>query len=343
MASEFCSHYDAPPTSASVVDESFARRLQLNRAILKNKYWFLPVDNVGHENYVPVGRGARTSDFCGRWVTYKVCKNVEGHKGVSVGDLDCTGKVVVRHKHLWCHKSSCPVCFNRGWSVREAHAIVGRIVEGEKRGLGLAEHITVSPKVTDHGLPESVLRVKCRKALLDRGVEGGCMIFHGFRENKERGCLEWSPHYHVLGFVVGREKCRKCKMTCFRGCGGFVDRNYRCGEEDGYLVKVHGKRKTVFGTAWYQLNHATIRLGVRRFHVVTWFGSASYCKFKGQKPVSEDTCPACGGEMVRSVYVGKRHIAKEVGDPDYVAWFVDDELDSLGEPNYIDVVGGRIE
>jgi len=330
-------------TSIEPVDKTFDRRLSKNRAILKNKYWYLPVDNKGHENYQPVGRGKESSDFCGRWVALKVCKNVEGHEGVSVGETDCTGKVIARHKHLWCHRSSCPICFNRGWSVREARNIESRVLEGEKRGLGLAEHITVSPKVADRDLPENVLRVKCREALLQRGVEGGCMIFHGFRENKQRKCLEWSPHYHVLGFIVGREKCRKCKKTCFKGCGGFVDRNYRCTEEDGYLVKVHGKRKTVFGTAWYQLNHATIRVGIKRFHTVTWFGSVSYRKFKSETMRSEDVCPACGEEMDRCAYVGKRHVVKDVGHPEYVAWFVDDEFDEHGKPNFVDVVGGWVE
>ena len=89
----------------SLMDKSFSRRLRLNSAILKNPYWFLPVDDVGHSNYEPVGRGLRSSPFCGKHVGFDVCKNVEGHNGVSVGGADCTGKVVVRHKHMWCHKS----------------------------------------------------------------------------------------------------------------------------------------------------------------------------------------------------------------------------------------------
>ena len=48
----------------------------------------------------------------------------------------------------------------------------------------------------------------------------------------------------------------------------------------------------------------------------------------------------CGGEMVRAVYVGSRRIVKDVGHPDYVPLFVDDEFDENGEPNYIDVDGG---
>lgn len=109
--------------SVEVVNRSLNERLRLNHAILNNKYWFLPVDDEGHENYIPVGRGVRSSEFCGRWTSLSVCKNVEGHKGVSLGGTDCTGKVVVRHNHMWCSNSKCPVCFIRGWSTREARSI----------------------------------------------------------------------------------------------------------------------------------------------------------------------------------------------------------------------------
>jgi hypothetical protein len=109
---------------------SFLERLRVNHGILKNRYWILPVDNP-HVDEVQVGRGSPSSDFCGRWVTDMTCKNVEGHKGVMLGDVDCTGKIVVGHKHLWCHKSSCSICFYRGWASRESRSIAGR-VEGGK-------------------------------------------------------------------------------------------------------------------------------------------------------------------------------------------------------------------
>ena len=319
---------------------SFAERLRLNSAIVKNKYWVLPVDDVGHENYMPVGRGVKSSNVCGRWMSFSVCKNVEGHKGIFVDGMDCTNKVVVRHNHLWCHKSSCPICFIRGWSVRGARSIEGRLVEAVKRGFGKVGHIVVSVSAKDYGLCESVLRKKCRDVLLDRGVIGGCMIFHGYREDRSRGVLAWSPHYHVLGFVRDGYACRECerKWNCVKGCGGFDDRAWHAFQKDGYYVKVFAERKTVFGSAHYQLNHATLRLGVKRFHVVTWFGACGNRKFKSQKLESEVVCPVCGSEMVRSAYVGKRHIVKDVGSPAYVPWFVDDEFGEDGEPNYIEVV-----
>ena len=46
-------------------------------------------------------------------------------------------------------------------------------------------------------------------------------------------------------------------------------------------------------------------------------------------------------EMVKSFHVGKRHIVKDIGSADYVPLFVDDEFDANGEPNFVDVLGGR--
>jgi hypothetical protein len=85
-------------------------RLALNSALSKNLYWRLPIDDEGHKNYSPVGRGVRSSDWCARWMTYLICRRTDLHKGVLVNGLDCSAKVVVRHQHYWCNKSSCPTC-----------------------------------------------------------------------------------------------------------------------------------------------------------------------------------------------------------------------------------------
>jgi len=330
--------------SVKDVSRSALNRALLNRAILTNKYWYLPVDNKGHEDFQPVGRGAKSSDYCARWMSYAVCRNVEGHKDVHVSGVDCTGKVVVRHKHWWCHKPTCPACFNRGWSPREARSVVGRLEVGVKRGFGKVEHVSVSVPPEDYDLSEKVLREKCRLALLVRGVVGGCMIFHGLRIDRERDVLVWAPHYHSLRFIEGGfDVCRSCvhELGDCRSCSGFKGREVREYEKDRYLVKVLGERKTVFGTAWYQLNHATVRVGLKRFHVVTWFGVCGNRKFKSAKLESEDVCPACNEEMMRCAYSGKRRIVKDIGNACYQAWFVDDEFDECGEPNYVEVVGNR--
>ena len=52
--------------SIEAANSSVLERVRLNGAILQNKYWCLPIDNKGHENYQHVGRGAKSSDWCGR-------------------------------------------------------------------------------------------------------------------------------------------------------------------------------------------------------------------------------------------------------------------------------------
>ena len=331
--------------SPEAFNRVLAQRVRLNRAILTNKYWCIPVDDKGHEYFTPVGRGVRSSDFCGKHMSFVVCKNVEGHKGLSVGGVDCTGKVVVRHKHMWCHKSTCPVCFIRGWSVRGARSIASRLEEGEKRGFGKVEHIVVSVHPEDYGLSEKVLRKKSRLALKVRGVVGGCMIFHGYRMDRERGVLIWSPHYHTLGFIEGGfDACRSCvhvREDC-SSCSGFKGREVREYKKDRYLVKVLDERETVFGTAFYQLNHATVKVSfASRFHAVTWFGVCGNRKYSSVKLKSEDVCPACSEDMVKCAYVGKRLIPRNIGDVNYKACFVDEEFDEDGEPNYPELVGSR--
>lgn len=330
------------------MDKSYARRLALNSAIFKSPYWVLSVDDVGHENYMPVGRGVPSSPSCGKWFGVRVCDNEEGHKGLSLGGEDATGMVVVHNRHWFCNRSGCPVCFIKGYSVRRARAITSRLEEGERRGFGEIEHILVSVPVSDYGLEEDVLRKKCRAVLKNRGVVGASMVFHGYRVDDERGVLVWRPHYHAFGFIEGGyTKCRECprKWNCLKGCGGFDDRAWQSFQRDGYFVKVFSRRKksyydgekrNIFGTAFYQLNHATKRIGVKRFHIVTYFGVVGNRKFATPKVVSEVKCPLCGEEMVKSVYIGSRPFIKNVGHPDYKSVFLRQKFNEFGEPNFIE-------
>jgi hypothetical protein len=332
-----------PIVSKDAVKRDFSRRLALNRQILKSPYWKLPVDDAGHEEYMPVGRGERSSNLCASYRSLSVCDNVEGHKGKFLNGVDCTGKVIVRLNHLWCKKSACPACFIRGWSVNRARSVDGRFVAGERLGLGKVEHIIVSVAVADYDLPESVMRKKCRDALKDRGVIGAGMIFHGFRVDKERQVLAWKPHYHALGYIGngGFDRCRDCvhKRDDCKSCDGFKGREVRGFAKDGYLVKVMPARKTVFGTAFYLLNHATIRLGIKRFHSLTYFGNCAKRMFKSAEIEVKISCPVCQEEMVRSAHVGKRRIVKDIGHVDYVPVFADERLDENGDLNYVPVGG----
>lgn len=316
---------------------SFLERLHLNGGLVKNRYWVYPVDNPRF-NEVQVGRGVVGSVFCGRFESDMVCHNVEGHKGVMLGDVNCSGKVVVRHRILRCHKSSCPICFYDGWASRLARSIEGRIAEGERRGLGKADHVTVSVPKADRDLPEAVLRRRCAAAAFDRGMNGFTMIYHAVRKDKLNKKLFRSPHYHLLGFITGGfDVCRNCGhggKDC-ASCTGFKGREVRGYAKDGYLVKVHDVRKTIFGTAKYSLGHATLVLGMKRSAVVTHWGTIACCEFKSFPTPIDDSCPACKEEMVRSVKVGKTVVVRDVGSCGFASVVAVPELDEYGDPNYV--------
>jgi hypothetical protein len=124
------------------------------------------------------------------------------------------------------------------------------------------------------------------------------------------------------------------------GCDGFESRTRKFFEKDGYIVKVLGKRKTAFGTAWYQLNHSTIRTNVKRPHACTWFGVCSYRKLKVKVEKRKSLCPICGEELVKLHYLGVRRIVKERDSPEYVGSFVDDLVDSDGSLNWVEAHSG---
>jgi len=302
-------------------------RVSLNRQIMLNAYWYLPVaDADKHRLLTPVGRGEKTRESCGQFRGLSICRDLDAHKGAKVKGVDVTGKYVAVLRHLWCHKASCPVCFVRGWAVRQAGVMTARVEVGASRGLGKAEHITVSVAAADRELPEEALRRKCASALLDRGVYGFGMIFHAFRISRDGRELVYSPHYHALGFSTF-DRCRDCvhNVADCQVCDGVKGRVVRGNAIDGYVVKFHGERKSLFGTAFYQLNHASIVTGGRefkRFHVTSWWGALAKRAFSSAHMVklSVPVCPACGNErMERGFYKGE--IVKDVGDVRYVPWF----------------------
>ena len=287
-----------------------------------------------------VGNGVQTNRWCGTFSSYRGCVRGDLHSGVTLLDgTSYSGKAYVEIRSHSCHKPSCPVCY-LSWASRAAHRIEGRLAEARKR-FGIAEHVVVSLPTRDYGLRYEALRAKVIKILKNRGVIGGCLIFHGFRYNHVR-LWYWSPHFHVVGVIKGGYGCRTCnhrRWDC-RSCEGFNGREVRGFAKDGYIVKVFGKRKTVFGTAWYQLNHSTIRTNVKRPHVYTWFGVCSYRKLKVKIEKKKPLCPICGEELVKLHHLGIRRIVKDRNSPEFVGSFVDDLLDDDGEPNWCEASSG---
>lgn len=273
-----------------------------------------------------VGHGKVTNGNCGRFSSFYGCVRVELHNIVTtLSGKNYKGKVYARKIFHSCDKPSCPVCYKYGWAVRQAGKIEMRLKEASKR-FGQAEHIVASVPVKDYGLSHKALRTRVDKILFARGVIGGVKIFHGFRYNQRKRWY-WSPHFHVLGYVLGGyARCRNCKRkwNCLKGCGGFDDRSYQKFLKDGYYVKVLGKRKTIGGTAWYQLNHASVKKGVRRFHVATWFGVCSYRKLKITAERKKKVCPICLHDLDRLDYFGNKDFVFDKESPDFKRESVED-------------------
>jgi hypothetical protein len=266
-------------------------------------------------DYELVGNGEVGNGYCGKFKSFKGCLRVDLHDRITLDGKSFKGKVFVRKVRFSCGKPSCPVCFKSGWAVHEAGNIERRLAEASKR-FGLVEHIVVAVPPKFYGLDYNALRAKVVKALYDRGVVGGVLIFHGFRYNL-RHYWYWSPHFHVLGFILGGYgRCRGCEK-CRKGCGGFVDRSYRCHEKDDCIVKVKGKRKTVFGTSWYALNHSSIKVNARRFHVATWFGNCSYRKLKVTVEKRADLCPICQHDLIAIRYFGVKNFVLDSASSGY--------------------------
>lgn len=158
-------------------------------------------------------------------------------------------------------------------------------------GLGTAYHVVVSPPESDWDLAEfhnERFRAKVKKLLYEVGAVGGVTIFHGFayadyRESIEKGVLmgwRWRPHTHNILFITGGYgKCRTCSKYVKRfrarsgkvieqhgseivctGCDGFEARVRRSYAKNGYIIKCLDERTTIFGTAWYALEHCAIKV-----------------------------------------------------------------------------------
>lgn len=293
-----------------------------------------PIVGFGrYGDYWLVGHGEQTNADCGKFKRFDGCLNVEAHNATRWFNPDLPkDSVFVKSVYHSCDNPLCPKCYKYGWATREAGRIEARLKQASAR-FGLTEHIVVSIPDKDYGLSLEDLRKKCMKVLCVRGVIGGCMIFHAFRYRNTKASRMtgvpvgwfWSPHFHVLGFIGGEgyEKCRDCAFNpqkvhnsdrC-KICKGFEGLTRICYEREGgragsgYIVRVLGKRKTVGGTAWYQLNHASVRRGAnsKKSHVATWFGVCSYRKLKlvnGEDVGIKHKCPLCGNDLVRVRYLG---------------------------------------
>lgn len=292
-------------------------------------------------DFTLVGRNPKsTKSTCGTFHSLWGCLNVEEH-GITIDGCDYRGKVPVFKRYYTCHRADCPVCYKNGWARRQAHSMTERLKKFstgfiDEKGRkspprGKVEHSTVSISPSDYGLDFDKMKHKAIRGLLNRGIYGGCLVFHGFRycnyvESLEKGMpfgWRWSPHFHCLGFIRGGfRKCRKCpyvdvderyRHAC-SGCSGFYGRSKELYKKDKLIVKVMGERKTILGTCWYELDHATLRKSVRS-NAVWWFGVCSKRKYKVKVEKEKHCCPICGAELVRLRYWGEQPICVDRSAP----------------------------
>jgi len=272
-------------------------------------------------NFQLVGNGEQTNEYCGRYIGLMGCLRTDLHKLTTLDGVSYEGKIDRRLVHHFCNKPSCPKCYKKGWAVRQAFKISARLKLASRK-LGLIEHLMISLPKKDYGLilcSLKSMRAKVNRLLKKSGVVGGCVILHGFRYN-DQDLWYFSPHFHVVGFILGGySRCRNCptKWACKASCDGFDSRAWALYQDTGYVIKVFGRRKTIVGTLYYQLNHASILKNVERFHAYTYFGTVSYHKLKVTVELRKSFCRICHSELVWIRYHGDKAIISDRNSPFY--------------------------
>jgi len=179
------------------------------------------------------------------------------------------------------------VCY-KSWLVKTTEKMVDRIEGGKPSTHRKPIHVTVSPAPSEWDKFKTLdgfrkLRRKAIKISKQAGIKGGCTVPHPYRENRKTHLWRWSPHIHVIGY-------------------GWVTGTKQIYNKTGWIVQNHRIRKTVGGTAYYQLTHAGIRQGI---HAVSWFGILSWKNLKRDPMRAEpETCPICGNRLRAVIYLG---------------------------------------
>ena len=85
------------------------------------------------------------------------------------------------------------------------------------------------------------------------------------------------------------------------------------------------------GTARYQLNHASVKRNVKRFHAATWFGVCSYRKLKITCEIRKDVCPICQHDLERLRYFGAKSFVCDKAADLYKQDTLEDMNEGCGE------------
>jgi len=241
------------------------------------------------------GQGEPYAD-CGQ-KRYRGCLNVAEHPAGLNGRPP--GMAYLEIYPRSCFRAQCPTCFNN-WIRREAARAEHRLRSCKTKERPI--HVVVSPPRKDWTQQVEAMRVKAYKMAKRAGFWGGCCVPHLLRKGR------FSPHFHMLGY-------------------GWITRTPEVYRSTGWLVKNLRLRKSLGKTLRYELGHAAVHQQGKR-HVLTWFGSLAYSRFKAP-PIEEEEphCPLCMMPLVRLLWIGELGAPEppqEIGFEGYVdpnGWF----------------------
>lgn len=293
------------------------------------------------KGYEVLGHRPRSTSHCGQIRYLSGCLNVEGHNFIDVQGNDWRNKVVFQPVLLSCDKPECEICYRKGYSVREGGKIESRLLEASKVW-GAIEHFFASVPLEKYDLSPDELWEELFDYLPELGCVGGCAMFHPARFE---GGVHYAPHFHILGVFRGGYHCRGCEKSdaeC-RQCSGFEHKKFDVNRRSGWVFRVMEKRKTIMGTAVYQLSHAAFKIDSKRHNVVRWFGVCSYRKLKVTVKRPRRDCPLCGNEFGRIVSCQGLADAVRCKTHEFENKHklkVDDFLDAKGHPRYFEATGG---
>ena len=215
-------------------------------------------------------------DWCGIFIT-KGCIHDNDHKKLGYGN-----RVFVKQFPRSCYRPVCVECYVK-WIARGAKKATRRIKQYQKLNPSKKPlHLFFSPPKDMQNYSEKKLREEVKLVLKKTGVEGGALIFHPFRLDRNTGDWKWSPHYHFVGFGSYRNI-----VNAFGWKRWFVGNK--------------GERESVFQTFCYLLSHCGIK---KKTHSVVWFKGLSYSNLPVDKEESLTHCPMCGRRFIEIYYDG---------------------------------------
>ena len=227
-----------------------------------------------------------------------------------------------------CQQRGCPDCWTT-WTGNRTEAIVRRLTalrwDREPGVRRRVVHATASPPPGEITSLADVKRYrqKAQERLKDAGVDGGVMVFHGFRAKEEtkeafqaakqaneevqermnasgglwrfiresdrdwRSLVYWSPHYHGLALAPEFEPDEADLAPALGGvedaAGWVLERHSTAARLDS--LRDREAYSSVAKMARYILSHATFEKGGTR--AVSWFGAAHSTQFDPEEELSE--------------------------------------------------------